>query len=160
VLKLRGRGRPTNKEIVKPFVEEILRLKAELQTLAEEEKKLEKEPDSLAKFERFLNIARGKVDIKYRLRLLLDPDNIKTTTRLSRSQVDFAFLCDFTAAKFEEEGFGGLSEFATEFRLSNISLEGKGRTEAIQYEGAIGESKLLQKLNIFGTQQAREKGKE
>jgi len=74
--------------------------------------------------------------------------------------VDFVFLSHFSADKFPEAGFGGLSSFANEFCLSNISLEGKGRMEAIQYEGAIGESKLLSKLNIFGTQQATQKGKE
>lgn len=149
---------------MEPYEEEIRKLRAELQKvydeLSEKEKaEIQEGEDPLTKFERFLNIARGKVDIKYRLRLLLEPDNIKTTTRLNRGQVDFCFLCDFSGANFPEAGFGGLPDFATEFRLSNISFEGKGRTEAIQYEGAIGESRLLQRLNIFKTEETRGKEK-
>lgn len=112
---------------------------------------------ALELFEKFLNIARGKVDIKYRLRLLLEPDNIRTTTRLTHSQVDFMSLCFFVSDKFKDEGFGGLEDYAREFAQANISLHGLGREEAIQYESAIGESKLLSKLNIFGSQESKGK---
>lgn len=117
-----------------------------------------KSPDkALSLFEKFLNIARGKVDIKHRLRLLLQPDNILTTTRLTRSQVDYMSLSFFVAREFPEEGFEPLERLATLFGHSAISYDGLGRTEAIQYEGAISESKLLKGLNIFGTQEAKGK---
>lgn len=137
--------------------------KAKEKTKGTQEKRREKllrlfraNPEKALKiFETFLNIARGKVDIKYRLRLLLEPDNIKTTTRLTHSQVDFVSLCFFMADKFKDEGFGGLADFATEFCLTNISLHGLGREEAIAYEGAIGEGKLLSRLNIFGSAESK-----
>lgn len=144
------RGRKTNEEIIRPFREQIAELKEHMEKL-----KIENIERDLSYFERFLNIVRGKVDAKYRLRLLLEPDNVRTTTRLTRGERDFVTLSDFVADKFPEEGFGGLKDFATILCYTNISLEGLGRAEAIQYEGAISESKLLSKLNIFKTEEAK-----
>lgn len=112
---------------------------------------------ALALFEKFLNIARGKVDIKHRLRLLLEPDNILTTTRLTRSQIEYVSLSHFVAEEFAEEGFEPLKREANIFCHANISFDGLGREEAIRYEGAIGESRLVKGLNIFGTQETKGK---
>lgn len=112
----------------------------------------------LSYFEKFLNIVRGKVDVKYRLRLLLDPDNIKTSTRLTKGQIDFCSISSFIADYYPE--FEPLKEYAKDhFALWVISQEGLGREEAIKYESAISESKLLQKMSLFGTQEATAKRK-
>lgn len=148
--KKKRRGRSTNEEITRPFRKKILDLEEKLGELSEEN--LEKD---LSYFEKFLNIVRGKVSAKHRLRLLLEPDNLRTTTRLTRGERDFVAVSDFVAKKFPEEGFKGLKDFATNICEDNISLNGLGRTEAIQYEGAISESKLLSKLNIFKTEEAK-----
>jgi len=44
------------------------------------------------RMEKLIAIARGRVDMKSRLMLLLDPDKVETSTRLSRSQVQFVAL--------------------------------------------------------------------
>lgn len=147
--KAERRGRRTNEEITRPFREKI----EELEKLLEQSGTEDVEKD-LSFFERFLNIVRGKVDAKYRLRLLLEPDNILTTTRLTRGERDFVVICNFASKNFKESGFGGLADFSKELCMANISLDGLGRREAIEYEGAISEAKLLKGLNLFKTEEA------
>lgn len=109
--------------------------------------------ENLKRFEDFLNVVRGKVDVKSRLMLLLNPDNIKTSTRLSRTEVDFVALSHFVAQEFPE--FEGLREFANQFCECAISKEGLGREEAIRFTSAISESKLLKSLGIFKSDETK-----
>ena len=109
--------------------------------------------ENLKRFEDFLNIVRGKVDVKSRLMLLLNPDNIKTSTRLSRSEVDFVALSYFVAEEFPE--FEGLKSFAEQFCECAISKDGLGREEAIRFTSAISESKLLKSLGIFKSEETK-----
>jgi len=113
----------------------------------------EKFQENLKRFEDFLNVVRGKIDVKSRLMLLLNPDNIKTSTRLSRTEVDFVALSYFVAEEFPE--FEGLKSFAAQFCECAISKEGLGREEAIRFTSAISESKLLKSLGIFKTDEAK-----
>jgi len=113
----------------------------------------EKFQENLKRFEDFLNVVRGKVDVKSRLMLLLNPDNIKTSTRLSRTEVDFVALSYFVAEEFPE--FEGLKSFATQFCECAISKEGLGREEAIRFTSAISESKLLKSLGIFKSDETK-----
>jgi len=98
-------------------------------------------------------VVRGKVDIKNRLMLLLNPDNIKTSTRLTRAEVDFVALSFFVADEFPQ--FRGLRKFAKEFCECAISTDGLGRDEAIRFTSAVSESKLLQRLGIFKTEEVK-----
>jgi len=107
----------------------------------------EKFDDYVLRFEKLLSVLRGRVDIKSRLNLLLDPEKIETSTRLSRGQVQFVSLAYSASEKWDF--LEPLKQYAEHFCLSNISLEGKGREEAIRFTGALAESKLLQKLGIL-----------
>ena len=104
------------------------------------------EDEELSKFERFLNIIRGKVDVKNRLSLLLNPANPKTSTQLSRNEVDFVSLSLFVAEEFEE--FNPLKTFALEFCQVSISREGWGVESSIRLNSAISESKLFRDLTL------------
>jgi len=85
--------------------------------------------------------------MKSRLMLLLDPDKVETSTRLSRSQVQFVAL-SYSASE-QWPFFQPLADFAEHLCLTNISLEGKGREESIRFAGALAESKLLQKMGLI-----------
>jgi len=111
------------------------------------------ETKKLGKLERLLNILKGKVDPKSNLRLLLDPDKVESSTRLSANQVDFVSLSVFVAREFPE--FEPLAEYAFDFCLANISLRGEGRQEAIRLMSAMSESKILSKMGFFKTQEAQ-----
>lgn len=99
------------------------------------------------RLEKIIAIARGRVDMKSRLMLLLDPDKVETSTRLTRSQVQFVAL-SYSAVE-QWEFFKPLADYATHLCLTNISLEGKGREESIRFAGALAESKLLQKMGLI-----------
>lgn len=99
------------------------------------------------RIEKILAIARGRVDMKSRLMLLLDPDKIETSTRLTRSQVQFVAL-SYSAAE-QWPFFEPLKNVAMHLCLGNISLDGKGREESIRFAGALAESKLLQKMGLI-----------
>jgi len=99
------------------------------------------------RFEKMYAILRGRVDMKSRLMLLLDPDKVETSTRLSRSQVQFVSLA---YSAYEQWDFlKPLADYANHLCLANISLEGKGREESIRFAGALAESKLLQKMGLI-----------
>ena len=114
---------------------------------------------ALSKFEKFLNIVRGKVDVKSRLMLLLNPDNLKTSTRLTRTETDFVALSFFVADEFPE--FTPLAKYATEFMAAAISIQGLGREEAIRFTSAISESKLFKSVILGRSDEAQKaiKGK-
>ena len=99
------------------------------------------------RLEKIIAIARGRVDMKSRLMLLLDPDKVETSTRLTRSQVQFVAL-SYSAVE-QWEFFEPLADYATHLCLTNISLEGKGREESIRSAGALAETKLLQKMGLI-----------
>jgi len=99
------------------------------------------------RLEKIIAIARGRVDMKSRLMLLLDPDKVETSTRLTRSQVQFVAL-SYSAVE-QWPFFEPLAAYATHLCLTNISLEGKGREESIRFAGALAESKLLQKMGLI-----------
>lgn len=121
--------------------------------IAKAKEKIQEFQENLKRFEDFLNVVRGKVDVKSRLMLLLNPDNIKTSTRLSRSEIDFVALSYFVAEEFPE--FEGLKSFAKQFCECAISKEGLGREEAIRFTSAISESKLLKSLGIFKSEETK-----
>lgn len=111
--------------------------------------------EELSGFEQFLNVVRGKADIKSRIRVILDPDNLKTTTQLTGSQVDFVALSHFVADEFPE--FEPVRTFAELFCECNVSRGGWGVDSSIKLNAAISESKLMQGL-ILKSDVMKEKG--
>lgn len=111
----------------------------------------------LAKFinglEKLFGLIRGKVDIKSRLMLLANPDNIKTSTILTPSQVEFVALAHYVSDEFPI--FEPLKSYAVEFAETNISKHGTGREQQIRFVGALQESKMLQKMGLI-TEKSKE----
>jgi len=106
------------------------------------------------RFEKVYSILRGRVDMKSRLMLLLDPDKVETSTRLSRGQIQFVALA-YSAAE-QWDFFEPLKSVAEHICLASISYEGKGREESIRFAGALAESKLLQKMGLIKERSERE----
>jgi hypothetical protein len=98
----------------------------------------------LKKFARIVDIFRGKVNIKSRLAPLLNPENLQTSSRLNNNQVKFVADAFWLASAYSE--FEPLKDYALEVAKTNISLDGKGREEAISFMGAIEQSKVFQAL--------------
>jgi hypothetical protein len=120
----------------------------------------EKKDDEMGKFERFLNIIRGKSDVKSRIRLLLDPDKVETSTYLTKAEVDFVSTAMFVSDQFPM--FEPLEEYAMGYCLTKISEQGHGVESVIRFTSAINESKLLSKFSLGLTrgEQQQPQGKE
>lgn len=111
----------------------------------------------LKKFQEFYELIKGRKAIKGRVAVLANPDNIKTTTILSRGQAKFCQTAHFIGQVERwqyKEGeknvsiFEGLIEYAQELEQFSISVGGKGREQVIQFMGALSEGKLLGKLGL------------
>lgn len=108
------------------------------------------------KFEEFKlynDVIEGKVDIKNRLMILLNPDKPQTTAFLTSAQSHFVGLAHFMAEKFPV--FKGLRDYANQVCLSSLGVEGKGIDASVRLSGAIVESKLLERLGIGITQKEK-----
>jgi len=97
-------------------------------------------------FRQIWDMYKGKVEIGNRLRPLLNPENLQTTTRLSDSEVDFVSDAHWLANQWKV--FEPLRDLAQEICETNISEAGKGRQEAINFIGALTEGKLLKGLTL------------
>lgn len=140
----RKRGRPPKPKPIIPIIETKL-----------DDAKAE---EPLNKFERFLNIIRGKSDVKSRIRLLLDPDKVETSTYLTKAEVDFVSTALFVAEEFPM--FEPLGDYAIQYSLVKISEQGHGVESVIRFTSAINESKLLSKFNLGVTQTEQQPAKE
>lgn len=109
----------------------------------------EKDVNKILKLiEKVFSTVRGKVDVKSRLMLLSNPDNILTSTILTPQQVDFVAISNFVGEKFEM--FEPLKSYATEsFAPTNISKGGIGREQSISLVSAMQESKLLSRMGLI-----------
>ncbi len=96
------------------------------------------------RFKNFIDIVKGKVEVGSRLKPLLDPENLQTTTRLSQGEVDF--VTDAHWLSLQWKVFEPLKQLAIEYCETVISEEGKGRKEAIEWIGALSGGKMLEKL--------------
>lgn len=90
--------------------------------------------ENLSKFKDFLNVIRGKVDIREKFSFLFQPSNIKTASRLSASQVEFVADAYFLAKWFPE--FAPLLDLAKEVAETSVSLKGQRVEEAIKFQQA------------------------
>jgi hypothetical protein len=105
--------------------------------------------DKMQRFKTFLDIVKGKVEIGSRLKPLLNPENLQTTTRLANEEVDFVSDAHWLANQWKV--FEPLRDLAHEISETKISEGGKGRQEAISFMGALTEGKLLKGL-MLGTE--------
>ncbi len=95
---------------------------------------------------KLLDVFRGKTEIGNRLKPLLNPENLQTTSRLSEVEVDFVTDCNWLANQWKV--FEPLRDLANELCETVISEGGKGRQEAISFIGALTEGKLLKSLMV------------
>lgn len=87
-----------------------------------------------------------KEDIKRRLDYLTNPDNIKTMSRLTEEQVQAVNECCWLAENFPE--FNGLKQLALGMANWRISLDGKGREEAVSTMMTAAKRESLEGLGI------------
>lgn len=111
--------------------------------------------EKLQQFKELLNIIRDREDITQKFAFLFDPKNIKTSTRLNASQVEFV-ADSFTATSYYPE-FKPLQDLAKEVSEVMISHKGAGRGEAIDFQKA---SRPTQTPSQFGIFTAGKDGKE
>jgi len=102
--------------------------------------------DKMQRFKTFLDVVKGKVDLGSKLKPLLNPDNLQTTTRLDSVEVDFVSDAHWLANQWKV--FEPLRDLAHEISETKISEGGKGREEAISFMGALTEGKLLKGLML------------
>ncbi len=99
---------------------------------------------NMQRFKGFLDVVKGKVDIRSRLDAILNPDNPQTSSRLSESEIDFVMDAYWLAKTFPV--FKPLKDLADELLLTKISQQGLGRQEAIQFMSAMETSKMIETI--------------
>jgi hypothetical protein len=104
--------------------------------------------EQLVNFKEFIDIARGHKDVKTRVEVLANPDNLNTMSNLTKNQARFIANAEFLDNRSWGSMFEGLKDFAESIREPAISVRGEGREQAIRFMGALNESKLLSKLGI------------
>ena len=100
----------------------------------------------MERFERFINLIRGRKDIKSRVAVLANPDNWKSMSNLTPSQAEFVQDA-FWLAK-QEDCYKPLEDYAQEQMEVSPSKGGLGREQSIRLMGALSESKLASKLGL------------
>ncbi len=105
-----------------------------------------KEDKQFNRFEKFLNLVRGRKDVKSQAEVLANPENKKSMSILSPSQVEFC-QDSYWLAK-DEECFEPMRDYADEMMEFSPSKMGQGREQTIRFVGALSESKLLKQLGV------------
>lgn len=103
--------------------------------------------DRLERFKQFIDTVRGHKDVKSRVAVLANPDNLTTMSILSKEEAHFLSVSHFlTNSPHWGLMFEPMLEFAQSRLEPNISVGGKGRDQTIQFVAAISEAKALQKI--------------
>lgn len=97
-------------------------------------------------FEWFINVVRGRKDVKGRVAVLANPDNWKSMSILSGSQAEFVQDAHWLAKN--AKCYRPMQEYAQEMLEVSPSIGGQGREQAIRFVGALSESKFLTKLGV------------
>lgn len=101
------------------------------------------------RFMDFYDRIKGRKDVKSRVSVLLNPENLKTSSILSRGQAEFLAVAHWASGVEEWGGiFNGMRDYAKELSECSISVKGEGREQAIRFMGALSEGKILSKLGI------------
>ncbi len=101
--------------------------------------------ENISKFKQFLDVVRGKIDVRSRLDAILNPTRMETSSRLSEDQVDFVSTAKWFSKTWPEL-YKPLEDFADELMPATISIKGLGREEAIKFVGAIEQSSLYKAM--------------
>jgi len=110
-----------------------------------------------SKFEWFLNLLKGRKDVKTRVAVLANPDNPKSMSVLTHGQAEFVADAYFLSGVDEwGEIFKGLETLADEIMKVSPSIGGVGREQTIRFMGALSETKLLSKLGVTLSGEQRE----
>jgi len=97
-------------------------------------------------FEWFINVVRGRKDVKSRVAVLANPDNWKSMSNLTMGQAEFVQDA-FWLAKMED-CYEPMEEYAQEMMEVSPSKGGLGREQSIRLMGALSESKFFSKLGL------------
>lgn len=117
--------------------------------------------EELKLFKEFMEIVKGRKDIKTRVSVLANPENQKTMSILNTHETSFVIECFWASSVASWGGlFDPLKELATEKLETNISKSGRGRDQVIQFVGALSEVSTLKKmgLQIQGTKEKESRG--
>jgi hypothetical protein len=105
-----------------------------------------KEQSNLDKLRELLDTLRGKKDVKTRLAVLTNPENLDTMSVLSKEQAHFLGETNWLVNQSWGKMFMPMNELAQSWREPNISINGRGREDSIEFMRAINEAKVLSKL--------------
>ena len=109
----------------------------------------------LARLKALLDVFEGREPVGNRLKPILNPDKIQTSTILTQNQVHFVADSYWLKSMFPE--FSPLQAYAEEFANTQLSHEGKGVENAIRFTGAIAEGKLVKSLVLGGKKEEEPK---
>lgn len=109
----------------------------------------EKKEDQMEKFFKFIDRLRGRRDVKTRVQVIADPDNLKSMSVLSHGEAEFVADSYFLSGVEEWGGiFEGFEDLANEIMQVSPSKKGLGREQTIRFVGALSATKILSKLGI------------
>jgi len=111
-----------------------------------EEEVSEEDFKLLMRVAKAIQILMGKEEITKQLKPLVNPENLQTMSRLSDAQVDFVADAHWLANQWK--CFEPLKELADEICETEISAQGKGRQEVINFIGSLTGGKLLKGLTL------------
>lgn len=102
--------------------------------------------EKLEQFKELLDIVKGRKDIKSKLTVLTDPDNLDTMSILSKGEAHLLSVSNFLAAS---PSFGlmfqPMQRYAQSNREPNVSIKGVGRDQVIKFVQAVEMVKQLEK---------------
>ena len=101
----------------------------------------------MEKLRELIDVVRGHKDVKSRLSVLTNPENLDTMTVLSKEEAHFLAVTNWLV-KVPEWGdmFTPMNEFAQSLREPNISVGGRGRQDSIDFVRAFNEARAIKKL--------------
>lgn len=113
--------------------------------------------EQLQKLREIFAVFRGTEDANQKFSFLLQPKSIKTTSRLTASQLDFLADSYYLAKWFPE--FEPLLDLAKEVAGVSPSLKGKRIEEVIKFQAASKPATTPSQLGIFQTAVSKVKKK-
>jgi hypothetical protein len=120
--------------------------KMEIEVPEGEEEVTEEDLRLLMRVAKAIHYLMGKEEITKQLKPLVNPDNLQTMSRLSDVQVEFVADAHWLANQWK--CFEPIRDLAHEICETEISTQGKGRQEVINFMGSLTGGKLLKGLTL------------
>jgi len=120
--------------------------KMEMEVPEGEEEVTDEDLRLLMRVAKAIHYLMGKEEITKQLKPLVNPDNLQTMSRLSDVQVEFVSDAHWLASQWR--CFEPLRDLAHEICETEISTQGKGRQEVINFMGSLTGGKLLKGLTL------------